>query len=92
VPCLQIEEAGIQESSVGSEFLIDKVEQDRRADIVKGVCTSYCGVDWMNRHFEKLDNTIKETNEMTANATQIMLDAWQKGIKDKTNPFDEPNA
>jgi len=75
---------------LASEFLIDKVEQDRRADIMKGVCKSCHGSDWVNSHFEKLDNTIKETNAMTATATQVMLDAWQKGIEDKTNPFDEP--
>jgi len=27
---------------------------------------------------------------MTATATNVMLDAWQKGIEDRSNPFDEP--
>lgn len=73
-----------------SEYLIDKTEQDLRSAKMKSVCRACHGSDWVNRHFEKLDNTIKETNEMTLTATKLMLDAWQKGIEDKTNPFDEP--
>ena len=45
---------------------------------------------WVNRHFEKLDKTITKSNEMTATSTKVMLDAWQKGIEDRSIPFDEP--
>src|ERR1700690_658860 len=45
---------------------------------------------WVNRHFEKLDKTISKSNEMTATETKVMLDAWQEGIEDRSNPSDEP--
>ncbi|MCE5312372.1 MAG: cytochrome c3 family protein [Nitrospiraceae bacterium] len=72
-----------------SEFLIDKDEQAKRKAIMVGVCNSCHNTDWINNHFAKMDNTIKETNEMTAAATNLMTYAWSKGIEDKTNPFDE---
>jgi hydroxylamine dehydrogenase len=73
-----------------SEYLIGKEEQAKKSGMMKNVCKGCHGSDWVNRHFEKLDMTIKETNEMTATATKLMLEAWQKGIEDKSNPFDEP--
>lgn len=72
-----------------TEFLIDKAEQEKRFDIMKNVCKSCHSTQWVNGHFVKLDNTIKETNEMTLSATKLMVEAWEKGIEDKTNPFDE---
>ncbi|TAL23874.1 MAG: hydroxylamine oxidase [Nitrospirae bacterium] len=73
-----------------SEFLIDASEQDRRLDIMKSVCKGCHSSSWTDGHFAKLENTIKETNEMTLAATKLMVEAWGKGIEDKTNPFDEP--
>ncbi len=72
-----------------SEFLIDKAEQEKRYDTMKGVCRGCHSTRWINDHFAKLDNTIKETNEMTLSATKLMSEAWDKGIEDKSNPFDE---
>ena len=73
-----------------SEYLIDKGEQEKRLGAMKNICNSCHSISWVNGHFEKLENTIKETNEMTLSATRLMLEAWEKGIEDKTNPFDEP--
>lgn len=72
-----------------SEYLIDKSEQDKRLNAMKGICNSCHSSDWINGHFAKLENTIKETNEMTLSATKLVSEAWEKGIEDKTNPFDE---
>jgi hypothetical protein len=72
-----------------SEYLIDKAEQKKRLDSMKTLCNSCHSTDWIDGHFAKLDSTIKETNEMTLAATKLMLEAWEKGIEDKTNPFDE---
>ncbi|HCC68479.1 MAG TPA: hydroxylamine oxidase [Nitrospiraceae bacterium] len=74
---------------LASEYLIDKQEQGKRLNIMKGVCTSCHSTSWVNGHFEKLDNTIRETDEMVLAATKLVLEAWEKGIEDKTNPFDE---
>ncbi|MDA8077895.1 MAG: multiheme c-type cytochrome [Nitrospiraceae bacterium] len=70
-------------------FLIDRQEQDRRQRLIKAVCNGCHSSDWVNGHFLKLDSTIKETDAMIRAATELMADAWEKGIEDKTNPFDE---
>lgn len=72
-----------------SEYLIDNNEQEKRLNSMKNICKSCHSTGWTGRHFEKLDNTIKETNEMTYAATKLMLEAWKDKIEDKTNPFDE---
>ncbi len=72
-----------------TKYLIDGAEQDRRKGVMKEICRGCHGTSWIDNHFEKLDNTIKETNEMTLSATQLMVEAWEKGIEDISNPFDE---
>jgi hypothetical protein len=57
---------------------------------MKKVCNSCHGRNWIDGHFVKLDTTLKETDAMTLAATKIMLEAWNRGIEDNTNPFDEP--
>ncbi len=47
-------------------------------------------MDWINGHFAKLASTILETNAMTQAATHLMIEAWNEGLEDKNNPFDEP--
>jgi hypothetical protein len=73
-----------------SEFLIDSKEQARRQAIMKGVCRSCHNRDWVDGHFDKLAHTIQETDRMTRSATDLMQRAWDLGLADKTNPFDEP--
>lgn len=73
-----------------SEFLIDKAEQEKRLHGMKVVCNGCHGMDWINGHFAKLASTVKETDAMTAAATELVSEAWKRSIEDKTNPFDEP--
>ena len=73
-----------------SEFLIDKAEQSKRLSGMKTVCNGCHNMDWINCHFEKFAGTIRETDAMTLAATNLMIEAWNKGIADKSNPFDEP--
>lgn len=72
-----------------ADFLIDKAEQEKRAEAMKGVCNTCHNRDWIDSHFKRLDETIKETDEMTLTATKLMVEAWENGLEDKTNPFDE---
>jgi hypothetical protein len=72
-----------------SDYLLDTQEQNSRFQIMTSTCKSCHGTDWTNSHFAKLGNTIKETNEMTLTATKLVKETWEKGIEDKTNPFDE---
>jgi hydroxylamine dehydrogenase len=73
-----------------SGFLIDKPEQDKRLQVMKSVCNSCHNRDWINGHFAKLDSTVRETDAMTLAATALMAKAWDLGLEDRSNPFDEP--
>lgn len=72
-----------------SDFLIDKAEQGKRLEAMKNVCNACHSRDWIDGHFNRLGETIKETDEMTLTATKLILEAWENGLEDKTNPFDE---
>lgn len=72
-----------------TDFLIDKAEQEKRYDTMKNVCRACHSTQWISDHFAKMDNTIRETNEMTLAATKLMSEAWDKGVEDRSNPFDE---
>ena len=72
-----------------TDFLIDKAEQEKRYDTMKNVCRGCHSTRWITDHFAKMDNTIRETNEMTLAATKLLTEAWDRGIEDKANPFDE---
>lgn len=72
-----------------SQYLIDKAEQADRLAVMSNICKNCHGSNWTDGHFTKLDSTIKETDEMTAAATNLMAKAWDEHIEDKTNPFDE---
>ena len=73
-----------------SEYLIDPKEQARRQELMKGVCRSCHNRDWVDGHFDKLNSTIRETDRMTKAATELMQRAWDAGLADRSNPFDEP--
>jgi len=72
-----------------SEYLIDKSEQLRRQTEMKKVCQGCHNIDWVNQHFVKLDVTIAETDKMCLSATQLLQKAWNEGLADPSNPFDE---
>lgn len=74
---------------LAQDYLIDKREQENRFGKMKNICNSCHSKTLIYGHFEKLDNTLKETDEMTLSATKLLLYAWEQGIEDKTNPFDE---
>ena len=72
-----------------AEFLIDSDEQaSRRADMQR-LCRSCHSIDWIEGHFARLDSTIAETDRMTLTATSLLSGAWESGLANPTNPFDE---
>jgi len=71
------------------EALIDKEEMKRRENKMKSVCLSCHSNSWVEGHFEKFFNSIETTNKQTLDATMIVLKAWEKGVADNSNPFDE---
>jgi hydroxylamine dehydrogenase len=62
-----------------TSFLISVEEQHQRRETMKAICMSCHGSGWVNRHFERLENTILTTNEMTLTSTKVLLSAWEKG-------------
>lgn len=72
-----------------SEYLVDKSDQDERLKMMTSVCKSCHSSNWADSHFARFHGTIKETDEMTATATKLLANAWEEGIEDKMNPFDE---
>jgi hypothetical protein len=76
-----------------NDYLIDADEQKERRQTMKRVCLSCHGSGWVEGHFDRLENTIKTTNEMTLTATKILLSAWEKGaakgLAEKDSIFNE---
>jgi hypothetical protein len=57
---------------------------------MKGVCRSCHSTGWTDGHFAKFNRNVEEADRMVKAATQLLVTAWDKGVADKTNPFDEP--
>ncbi len=72
-----------------SDFLISPEEQSVRKGKMSTICQSCHSTTYSSNHFKKLDKTIEETNKMTLTATKLLLEAWNAGLADKSNPFDE---
>ncbi len=72
-----------------TSYLIDEKEQDRRKQVMEYVCKGCHATDWTERHFAKLDSTIRETNDMTLQAEKLLKTAWDEKLADPSNPFNE---
>jgi cytochrome c553 len=72
-----------------SEYLISAKEQEARKQIMRDVCTSCHGTNWVNNQFEKIDKTNKEADELVMTSTKLMQQAWNEKVVDQSNPFDE---
>ena len=78
------------DGSFAVDYLIDEKERQSRQKAMQAACLNCHSTAWVNGQWQRLENTIKETNADILTATQIMGDIWQKGSADlKTNPFDE---
>ena len=72
-----------------TSYLIDNNEQTARKEDMMKICRSCHGNNWVTSHFEKMDNTLIETDGMVASATNLMSYAWKENLADNKNPFDE---
>ena len=76
-----------------AKHVIDKVAQEQRNTRMKAVCTSCHSTEWSEEHFRRLDNTIARTNDITHEATKILMDIWERGyargLPQGANIFDE---
>ena len=50
-------------------------------------------ITWVENHFIRIENTIRETNAVTVEGTNMLVEAWEKGyaqgIPQGSNIFDE---
>ena len=61
------------------EYLISPLEQGKRRKVMEKICLSCHSSGWVEGHFERLENTIRATDDMTLTATKVLLSAWDKG-------------
>lgn len=71
------------------EFLIDEQEIAKREQTMKNVCLGCHGSQWVDGHFNRLQTSIASTNHKTLQATKLLKDAWNQGLADNENPFNE---
>jgi len=76
-----------------SDWLINKDEQVMRKNAMQRICNGCHSSSWTDQHFERLDNTIRETNALTLTATLLISEIWNQklasGLPQNDNPFDE---
>jgi hypothetical protein len=77
------------DGSLAKEYLISEKEMDERKETLQKICLSCHSSNWVEGHWARLENTIEVTNEMTKTATQLTTRAWEKGLADQANLFDE---
>lgn len=73
----------------GGGFLLSKEQQAERRQIMQGVCGACHGTDWSTRYFDRFELQIAEVDQSVLAATQLMEVAWDRGLADPANPFDE---
>lgn len=72
-----------------AEYLISTEEQDKRKEKMTSVCKACHGTSFTNLQLAKIEAVNREADQMVKAATDIMLDVWNKGIENNSNPFDE---
>lgn len=73
-----------------AEGLISSEEMASRQATMSSVCGSCHSTSWVIGHFEQFDAAIAEIDEMVIETTALMLEAWEAGLVDQENLFDEP--
>jgi len=75
-------------------FLIGPEEQAARRERMRKLCSACHSGQWSAGFFERFENTIRTTNEMTLGATRAVQWAWDKGLArgpaQGGSLFDEP--
>jgi hypothetical protein len=72
-----------------SGYLLSDDDQTQRKESMKKVCAACHGSAWIDGALVRLDFTIEEADKMVKAATKLMLEAWEQGLADPSNPFDE---
>ena len=72
-----------------SEHLISTSEQKIRQGRMTDVCSACHSSSWISGYLERFEATVKEADSMVLAATALVQEAWEKGMADPANPFDE---
>lgn len=73
-----------------AEGLISKETMAQRQAVMSGICGSCHSTDWVNGHFTQFDAAVAEIDEMVLKTTSLLSAAWDAGLADPANIFDEP--
>lgn len=73
-----------------TEGLISPDEMAKRQATMSAVCGGCHSTSWVTGHFEQFDAAVAEIDQMVIETTALMIEAWDKGIVDPSNRFDEP--
>ncbi len=74
---------------LATSFLIDETTRKDRERAMKEICYGCHSTMWVEKHFEKMDGTIADADKAVRAGTQMMEQAWRKGIASRRNLFDE---
>lgn len=61
------------------DYLIDAETIAGRRQTMQSTCLACHATSWVSAHFDRLDNTIAETNHQVRTATRLMETAWAQG-------------
>ena len=74
---------------LAKDYLIDRSEMAKRKEQFLRICDQCHSRDFAERHFEKFERTVNESNSMTLVATKMLIKAWEEGLINNSNLFDE---
>lgn len=81
------------DGGLAADALISEAEQARRKEALQEVCQACHSNQWVEKHFNMLDDVNRATNDRTRAATEIIQAAWSEGLAagpgKQSNPFDE---
>jgi hypothetical protein len=72
-----------------AKFLIGKEEQDKRRESMKTLCNACHAQSWARAHMAQLDSVIDHSDKAVLEATELLANAWELGVADPANPFDD---
>jgi hypothetical protein len=74
-------------------YLLNRSGQESNRRAMQQTCLACHDRSWVDGHWKRLENTIRQTNLSTLASTRIMQDIWKEGLaqglSDNSNPFDE---
>ena len=72
-----------------AEYLISADEMAIRKQNMQKVCTACHARNWVDGHWDRFENTLRTSNEMTKTGTEIISKAWGEKVADRAVLFDE---